>query len=308
MQQTLQNVLSIDRAKLPSVAELEHPLVLEILDHWEQHGAPPKASSMEEVLLRVGEFIAFLNTYGGQVQIPFVLDQKPRYDAEESPLRFSSAGKCGRALAYKKLHPEQAESLTVRSLSVFMLGHAIHDLERALIRLVVPLRNVEDTVTLELNGETVEGHMDGIIELESGPVLLDVKTTSDASFDRMLREGPSYDYAAQLNLYMHAAGLEAGFLWLYNKNTSSRFILEVPKDPKLIEEVLARWTQVQQATPDNLPDRMYTFQSETRKGKPTGRDYLPWQCGYCQFVSTCWSQEGFEKVVEGGKTRWIREV
>lgn len=280
----------------------------EVLAHAAAHGAPPPAASVEDVLYRVNEYVTYLDREGGVVALAPRLEYKPRGRGPQRVLRPSAAGKCPRALAYQKLFPELAEPLTPRALSVFMLGHLVHDLERHLIAQVNPLTDVEREVVFDFDGEAVAGHIDGILHLASGPVLLDVKTTNAASFERMLREGPSPDYVAQLNVYLHATGLREGFLWLFNKDTAHRTVLPVEYQPEVVEAVRERWEQVRRATADALPPRAYAPQAEVRKGQPTGREYLPWQCGYCAFVQACWGGEGFTKTVEGGKPRWVREA
>jgi CRISPR/Cas system-associated exonuclease Cas4 (RecB family) len=281
-------------------------MIEDILNHTATFGTPPPADSVEDVLLRVKEYLLYLNSKGGKIIIQSELVYHSS-DGPEPVLRPSSAGKCPRALAYKKLYPDEGEPLTSRSISVFALGHVIHDMERQLISTVCPLHDVEKQVEFDLDGHKIVGHIDGLLQLTNSLVLLDIKTTNASSYERMLREGPSPDYVAQLNVYLAATGLKEGYLWLFNKDTAHRAILPVRYDYRIVEEVKKRWLSVLHATVDNMPDRAYSPISEVRKGKQTGREYLPWQCSYCAFVRKCWEPEGFQLFIEDNKPRWIRE-
>jgi hypothetical protein len=280
-------------------------MIEDILNHTLAFGQPPPADSIEDVLLRVQDYLTYLQNTGGKLSVQTELVYRPA-GGPEPVLRPSSAGKCARALAYKRFYPDEAEPLTARAISVFALGHVIHDMERQLIGTVCPLEDVEKTVSFDLDGHEVTGHIDGVLHLTSGPVLLDIKTTNAASYERMLREGPSPDYVAQLNIYLEATGLKEGYLWLFNKDTAHRAVLQVPYDPAVVETVRRRWRSVLEASPEALPERAYGPVEEVRKGRSTGREYLPWQCSYCAFVRKCWESEGFELVMDNGKPRWVR--
>jgi hypothetical protein len=106
---------------------------------------------------------------------------------------------------------------------------------------------------------------------------------------------------------MEAEGVDSAVLWMYNKDTSHRAALIVERDEAVIQEIRERFISVADASADALPDRMYEPQLEIRKGKTTGREYLPWQYGYCPFVERCWGDEGFELVFESNRPRWIRD-
>ena len=248
------------------------------------------------------------------------------------PLRLSAAGHCGRKLVYGMHFPEEGEELSSRAVSVFDLGHLIHDAERQRIQEVARLVREEERVTfvveklapvgtpvaeavahqcVEEDGWLhlhVPGHIDGVLELADGPALLDIKSTSTRSFTEKIKEGPGYEYSAQLNAYMDATGIHRAWLWLYNKETSHRATVPVPYDPRIVEEVKARFRRAALSTPEELPPREHAPKQELRKGQPTGREYLPWQCAYCAFVQLCWKPEGFELVFENNKPRWLRQA
>lgn len=261
-----------------------------------------KPTNVEELLVKVQEHTVRLATEGGELDVRFHI----RYEAETSNLlRLSAAGKCQRALAYS-LHYKNPVVRTHRGVAVTLLGHVIHELERSIIKQVAPLHSEEKEVWFRVDDQhRIKGHIDGILETEEGPVILDIKTANAKSFAEMLKNGPRDDYVAQVNAYMEATGVRKAYLWLYNKDTSTRAVLPVVYSPLVVEKVRSRFRNALYSTKDNLPEREYEPQQEIRKGQPTGRLYLPWQCSYCPFVSLCWPD--FQPVVEAGKVRFIKE-
>ena len=262
---------------------------------------------MEDVLVAVNEYVVKLNQEGGKLEFLFSTEREPR---KPNPFRLSSSGKCTRRLAFEKLFPDEKEDVSTRAYNVFLLGDVLHELDRYLIGQVTELHSMEKEVKFFVDDEVgyVTGHTDGIVELVDGPIVLDVKTAATASFTRMAQEGPPPDYVAQLNAYMDALGIHRAALWVYDKNVSQRMVLPIEYDPSVVQAVRERFRMVWEATPDNLPPREYEPQAEMRRKKPTGREYLPWQCSYCPFVTRCWSSLGFERVVEDGKVRYIRNL
>ncbi len=266
-----------------------------------------KYTSPERIIDAVNEHLLSLRREGGRVAVEFESIQE--VEERPNPIRLSNSGKCPRQMAYLKHVPEEAEELDARALNVFLLGDLIHDMERSLISVVTPLTDVEAEAWFDL-GEgypKVRGRMDGKVQLKKGAAILDIKSTATRGFTEMVKNGPRFDHLCQLNAYLDAEGLEHGILWVYNKDTSHRHAFEVERDPEIVEGVRARFRSViDSAGLDDLPERMYEPMPEMRKMKPTGREYLPWQCTYCPFTERCWSSEGFGLVFESNRPRWLK--
>jgi hypothetical protein len=253
----------------------------------------------------VQEYLERLYVDGGEIKLRFNMTYVATEESEYNYLRLSSSGKCQRAIAYSLHYPIPA-STGHRGVSVLLLGHVLHDLERGLIKKVAPLHSEEMRVELDVGeGYRVPGHIDGVVDTAEGPFIIDIKTANTKSFNDMARNGPRDDYVAQLNAYMEATGIKQAFLWLYNKDTSHRMVLPVAYDEEVVKRVKTRFLNALKSTPDSLPEREYGPQEEIRNKKPTGRLYLPWQCSYCAFVQMCWPD--FKQVVEDGKVRYVRE-
>ena len=267
--------------------------------------SPSTPENPEELLLRVQEYLERLYIDGGEIELRFNMTYIAAEESEYNYLRLSSSGKCQRAIAYSLHYPIPA-STGHRGVSVLLLGHVLHDLERSLIKKVAPLHSEEMRVELDVGeGYRVSGHIDGVVNTVEGPFIIDIKTANAKSFNDMARNGPRDDYVAQVNAYMEATGIKQAFLWLYNKDTSHRMVLPVTHDEEVVKRVKTRFLNAFKSTPDSLPEREYSPQEEIRNKKPTGRLYLPWQCSYCAFVQMCWPD--FRQVVEDGKVRYIRE-
>jgi hypothetical protein len=267
--------------------------------------SPSMPENPEELLLRVQEYLERLYVDGGEIELRFNMTYIAAEESEYNYLRLSSSGRCQRAIAYSLHYPIPA-STGHRGVSVLLLGHVLHDLERGLIKKVAPLHSEEMRVELDVGeGHRVPGHIDGVVDTAEGPFIIDIKTANTKSFNDMARNGPRDDYVAQLNAYMAATGIKQAFLWLYNKDTSHRMVLPVAYDEEVVKRVKTRFLNALRSTPKSLPEREYGPQEEIRNKKPTGRLYLPWQCSYCAFVQMCWPD--FKQVVEDGKVRYVRE-
>ena len=259
----------------------------------------------EDLIRAIDEYLLWLRENTGRISIPVEIN----WDGDNGNiLRLSGAGKCPRQTAYGKHYPEDAEELSARALNVFIHGDILHAKERELIRRVTYLHGEEERVEFPLGGghPNVIGHIDGRIFLGEQQHILDIKSVNTRGFKEALSVGPRQDYIDQLNAYMEATGVHHAVLWMYNKDTSHRAAVTLGYDADRAQAIRERFISVLKSTPDSLPDRMFEPQWEISRGKRTGREYLPWNCGYCAFVDKCWADTGFEMVFEKGKPRWIR--
>lgn len=238
----------------------------------------------------------------------FLLGKKtqPREEKPPTMMRLSASGGCTRRAIFTKLDPTP-EDLSPRSLSIFELGDALHAMERGdMLALGVPIKDIERKVKLVVpagplipsdpdeapghgEGTEIPGHIDGIVEIDGEDVLLDVKTMNANSFSKLLREGISEDYQAQLNSYLHALGLKRAVLWCYNKNDSDRALVEYTYSPELQERIFAHFRTAHNHKPgDALPPPSYEPYDQRKARKPTGLSVLHFKCGYCPFRERCW--------------------
>jgi hypothetical protein len=264
--------------------------------------------TVDALIDAINDYLLDLRKNGGKLEFPMVLDWGGEQSNTDRILRLSSSGKCPRQMAYKAFFPEEQEELSARALNVFIHGDLLHEKERNLIRQVTYLTDVEKHVEFKVRpGLTVGGHIDGKIYIGDKPMILDIKSINTRGFKEAVEGRPRDEYVAQANAYMEAEGVGQAVLWMYNKDTSHRAALILERDEDVIREIRERFISVADATAEALPDKMYEPQLEIRKGKATGREYLPWQCGYCPFVERCWGGDGFDLVFESNRPRWIRD-
>ncbi len=246
--------------------------------------------------------------YEGNSVIEFPFRTRLGAQPDSSPIRPSAAGSCARQTAYKVHYPDEGEPILPRGITTFLHGDLLHEQERWLISQVAPLSRIEEVVSLDFGapiGE-VTGQTDGVVNIGGTDYVLDVKSISRFGFRDVEANGARDYHQTQLNVYMAALGIKQGLVWYFNKDTGHRYAAPVDYDTGLLSEAWRRFEAVASSTPDNLPEREYEPQVEIRRGKQTGREYLPWQCTYCQFTHLCWEPEGFDMEIERGKPRWLR--
>jgi len=276
----------------------------EILSYKEKYNKSPNLNTVYDVLNAVEEYLTYIYKNGGEVNVPIHLKYRPE-DSLKSMLRFSSSGKCPRAISYSMLYPEQKEPLSARAISIFQLGHIVHDVERSIIAEVNELVDQEKEVFIEVDDFKVFGHIDGILKLKNKDVLLDIKTVNERAWKEFDRETPK-DYIAQLNVYMYATGLREAYLWVYNKGTSHRKIVPIPYNELVVEESLERFrSAIHGYKTGELPERPYSykeFETEFYIERT-----LPWQCSYCAFTRLCWPD--FNKTIDNnGKVKYVQVI
>lgn len=272
----------------------------------------------------IGEVIAALNRR--------LTERGSRRANGPTQLRLSSAGTCARQLAYKIHNWQDATPYDSRAISNFALGDTIHDVERAHIRSVAPLHSEEKAVTFVVDPEPiyprwgwdertqqmyvketgpleVVGHIDGILDLQDGPMLIDIKSASSFGFEEAERNGASYEYTAQLNAYMEATGIKRAALWMFNKNNGVRQIIPVQYKPELVAAIKQRFMKAATSSLGLMPKREHAPEVEMSRKQPTGYERLPWNCKYCSFVQVCWEGEGFKRELMSGDTyQWRRPL
>lgn len=203
-----------------------------------------------------------------------------RQEGDYNPFRLSSAGKCARQMAYGLHYPHLLPPVDHNLAARLALGHLIHGYLQAKLSEAYGERfhSVEAPVYLDTGEVQVPGHIDGIVEEEDGPVIVDIKTASRWSAKRMLEGEIPYAYVAQVNAYMEAVGIDRGALLVYVKDTSDLFSVGLERDPEVVEKVKWRFNAVLNSTPESLPPR------EREKGS--------WECEGCPFRLMCWGEAG----------------
>ena len=217
----------------------------------------------------------------------------------EAVLSPSSLGKCVRMLAYA-YHGYPQEGISAKLKMTFLTG----DLLEAVIYAVAefsgwPIENIQKVVYPFGEEGGVKGSIDGML----GNVMVDVKTSSLASFDITKRLGVTdgFGYLTQIALYKEGVQSEEGIFVYVNKNTGEIAVHSVPHDPDLVRVAKMKYDMVRASTPDRLPPRPH----EPAIDKKSKRKCLPFQCKFCNFKTTCWNVTGIGKGYNNSEVYYV---
>lgn len=210
---------------------------------------------------------------------------------EDNVLRLSAIGKCLRQLSYKSIGaPANGKKMDSRSYITFYMGNAT---ETAIIGLIslAGLKVVstgDNQAIVEIKG--IQGHPDGIVEVDGIRYLLEVKSMTSYGFADFEKGVIDESYKYQINSYMAALGLDKCIVVALNKEAGvlGERVYEI--DHTIVADIKRRIDFLSGFNPDNctLPERPY---------KSNDDGFYPWQCLYCPYHVTCLPEA--EKVLVG---------
>ena len=199
-------------------------------------------------------------------------------------LRLSASGHCPRKLAYKyhKFEPKGKE-IDGRARIIFWMGDLVEMIITELARLAgVPLLATgfrQLTVEMDVDGEKITGHPDGLI-LDNGEIiLLEVKSMSDFAFTKFDKKGEIDDgYLSQVNCYMDCLNIKKTLFVALDKNNAVMSEKLVKYDQNYVKKAINGFREVLNSTKNSLPKPRY---------KADEKGFYPWQCLYCNFWGYC---------------------
>lgn len=248
----------------------------------------------------------------------------PKATAFDTPLRFSSAGDCARALSYQVLGAKVTNPFDAPSVWVTTLGTLIHEKVQEAIERRFPGTTFENKAQIE--GVT-SGHCDGLADGEvitaqytdwdGGKVLYELKTMGGFSFEKSIGlrkqsrkmvepEGPRYTAVLQaaLNAYANECdtiiighisleGISKGVAAAVGLNDTERTIAEwhIPKEvwlPLALGEIERQKEIVRTVREDKvLAGRIILDDEGTLKAIDPSADRPFWKCDYCSYKDLC---------------------
>ena len=157
--------------------------------------------------------------------------------------------------------------------------------------------------SLELGGQTVNGTLDIILNVDGEEEVWDIKTASPWSFDNkfsgrggydVIKEDDPFGYVMQGHLYGESEGKRFGGWIVINKSTGEWDFVEAPREQSedrkaYLEDANKRVEAIVNDAPFKVP-----FQSvpETvtidRQKVETGNRLMPKTCTFCSFKTKCW--------------------
>jgi len=203
-------------------------------------------------------------------------------------LRMSNVGRPTCQLWYEKNKPEVALPLPTTFIMNMMLGDIVEAVFKGLLREAGVQYEEPEHVTLELDGTSVNGTYDIVV---NGAVD-DVKSASDWSYRNKfesyekLASGDGFGYVGQLAGYAKASGKDVGGWWVVNKaNGQFKY---VPASGLNLDEEISKIQKTADAVKENKFERCYQPVPEKFRGKETGNTVLNDGCKFCAYRFDCW--------------------
>jgi len=203
-------------------------------------------------------------------------------------LRMSNVGRPTCQLWYDKNKPEEALPLPTTFVMNMMLGDIVEAVFKGLLREAGVKYEEPEHVTLELDGASVNGTYDIVV---NGAVD-DVKSASDWSYRNKfesyekLASGDGFGYVGQLAGYAKASGKDVGGWWVVNK-ANGKFKY-VPASGLNLDKEIAKIQKTVDTVKENKFERCYEPVPEKFRGKETGNKILNDGCRFCSYRFDCW--------------------
>lgn len=206
-------------------------------------------------------------------------------------LRMSNIGRPACQLQMEKSGASKSR-MPYNHITRMMLGDATECIMDVLLKAAkLPVTGGKNKVTLNLAGVDINGEDD--IELDGR--IYDIKSCSPWAFDNKwrsyndMKKSDGFGYVAQLAGYAVAQGKVPGGWIVMNKSTGEIRIMEVNMGREEATEALVAASEtVRKLTTDAPFQRMFEAVPETFYGKPTGNMRVPQECGFCDFLTSCW--------------------
>ena len=203
-------------------------------------------------------------------------------------LRMSNVGRPTCQLWYDKNKPEVALPKPTTFVMNMMLGDIVEAVFKGLLREAGVKYEEPEHVTLELDGASVNGTYDIVV---NGAVD-DVKSASDWSYRNKfesyekLASGDGFGYVGQLAGYAKASGKDVGGWWVVNK-ANGKFKY-VPASGLNLDEEIAKIQKTVDTVKENKFERCYEPVPEKFRGRETGNKILNDGCRFCSYRFDCW--------------------
>jgi len=207
-------------------------------------------------------------------------------------LRMSNLGRPTCQLWFQKHYPDMAEEKQYDFVMRMLIGDSVEVLSLFIMKLAgVPVESVSGKVSMELDGETINGEYDVVID---GKVW-DVKSASPYSFQNKFKDFASmrnddpFGYVSQGYAYARASGKPFGGWIVVNKSTGEMKFVEAEEDQNLIKTVEADMVATKRTIEADKPlERCFEDVEETYRKKTTGNRHLGMTCAFCDYKFQCW--------------------
>lgn len=206
-------------------------------------------------------------------------------ERDHTVFHMSSIGQCGRKLWFQMNHHDEYEELEGDKVSPALhLGHMV---EKYVVNLLglgeLHVAQTQQAVK-DLHG-IITGHIDGLIEIGGERNLLEIKGLKHSYVELLIQNGV-YNaipvYYDQMQYYMFALSLKAGFFIAFDKDTSEFYIEKVAFDQKRVAFLRRKALVLKQTV---------LFQDVPEQ-------YIVRDCRWCPLKEKCVNFEGRDTFVD----------
>ncbi len=194
----------------------------------------------------------------------------------------SEIGYCIRKIFYSHKMPRATEAELLR---IFEAGNKIHEFITDVLKSekTPEVKFIDCERPIEIVGKdfVIAGRTDDIIvvKLDNEEHIVEVKST------KRLREEPQKSHIAQLQLYMHATGIQKSILLYVQKDNLQSNYFELEYNKKEIEKIMKRFEKLHYFIKNNvLPEAEAKLDLDTK-----------WLCRYCPWQTECEAAGSKEK-------------
>lgn len=208
-------------------------------------------------------------------------------------IRMSNVGRPSCQLWMQKHRPEKQESKSYDFIMKMLMGDAIECISLFVMKAAgVDVQDVSGKVTLELDGRTIDGEYDVIIDDQ----VWDVKSASPYSFQNKFKDFESlakddtFGYVSQGFGYAEASGKKFGGWIAINKVTGEWKFVEADNSKEMHHEVLDNIKDTYDLITSDTSEfkRCFDDVEETYRKTPTGNRHISRTCEFCEFKHECW--------------------
>jgi len=207
-------------------------------------------------------------------EVAEALDQKEYDNENRHYLGYSTSGNPCKRATYYGFHWVSEETISARTNRIFETGHRLEDI------IINDLINNGYEITARQVGVTdetvhVQGHIDGIITIDGESCLLEIKTSNESNYNKIVKHGvkiAKLPYYMQMQAYMGKLQLKKGLFLAYNKNDCSYYTELIDFNPGIAKDIDRIFFSI--LTDEQLPDKIST-------------DPDDFECSWCSFKQVC---------------------
>jgi hypothetical protein len=160
----------------------------------------------------------------------------------------SSLHRSAKELYHLYLNGDDQREFEPRILRIFDNGHAVHDRLQRYLKDAGVLKQIE--VPVESTEYEIQGHTDGIIEINGMEGVLEIKSMNQNQFYSAYE--PKTDHLIQINIYMYCIGIPRGCLLYECKDNQELKEFYVKQDNSILDPIFEKIKYVQECLREGI--------------------------------------------------------